>query len=329
MLEQFEKTGEQALAELQDVADLAALEQFRIKYLGRKGQVTQMLSQIGKFPPEQKPKAGQLANKIKKDVSGAFEEKKSALQARQEKPKELIDVTLPGLQPRIGKKHVITQTLNELLEIFGRMGFGVAYGPEVENEWHNFIALNIGPEHPARDPSDNFYISDDTLLRSQTSTIQIRVMERTKPPIRVVAPGRVYRPDTVDATHMYMFHQLEALVVDEGISMVDMKTTIEQFIHALFGPDTEWRFRPSFFPFTEPSAEVDLLLKDKAGNESWVEMGGCGMVDPNVFDAVGIDSEKYTGWAFGFGIERLAMRKYEITDIRLLFENDLRFLSQF
>jgi phenylalanyl-tRNA synthetase alpha chain len=329
MLEQFEKIGEQALDDLQKVTGLAALEQFRIKYLGRKGQVTQMLSQIGKFPPEEKPRAGQLANKIKKDVTGAFEEKKKILQVRQEKPKELIDVTLPGVPVRIGKKHVITQTLNELLEIFGRMGFGVAYGPEVEDEWHNFIALNIGPEHPARDPSDNFYISDDTLLRSQTSTIQIRVMEHTKPPIRVVAPGRVYRPDTVDATHMYMFHQLEALVVDEGISMVDMKTTIEQFIHALFGPGTEWRFRPSFFPFTEPSAEVDLLLKDKAGNESWVEMGGCGMVDPNVFDAVGIDSEKYTGWAFGFGIERLAMRKYEITDIRLLFENDLRFLSQF
>ena len=329
MLEQFEKIGEQALAELRKVADLAALEQFRIKYLGRKGQVTQMLSQIGSFPPEQKPKAGQLANKIKRDVSGAFEEKKEALLSQQEKPKELIDVTLPGVPVRIGKKHVITQTLNELLEIFGRMGFSVAYGPEVEDEWHNFIALNIGPEHPARDPSDNFYISEQTLLRSQTSTIQIRVMERTKPPIRVVAPGRVYRPDTVDATHMYMFHQLEALVVDEGISMVDMKTTIEQFIHAFFGPDTKWRFRPSFFPFTEPSAEVDLLLKDKSGNESWVEMGGCGMVDPNVFDAVGIDSEKYTGWAFGFGIERLAMRKYEITDIRLLFENDLRFLSQF
>jgi phenylalanyl-tRNA synthetase alpha chain len=329
MPEQFEKIGEQALAELQKVADLAALEQFRIKYLGRKGQVIQMLSQIGKFPPEQKPKAGQLANKIKKDVTGAFEEKKKNLLSQHEKPKEFIDVTLPGVRVRIGKKHVITQTLNELLEIFGRMGFGVAYGPEVEDEWHNFIALNIGPEHPARDPSDNFYISDETLLRSQTSTIQIRVMERTKPPIRVVAPGRVYRPDTVDATHMYMFHQLEALVVDEGVSMVDMKTTIEQFIHTFFGPDTKWRFRPSFFPFTEPSAEVDLLLKDKAGNESWVEMGGCGMVDPNVFDAVGIDSEKYTGWAFGFGIERLAMRKYEITDIRLLFENDLRFLEQF
>jgi len=329
MLEQFEKTGEEALAELQKVTDLAALEEFRIKYLGRKGQVTQMLSQIGKFPPEEKPRAGQLANKVKKDVSVAFEEAKNALQAQQGKPKELVDVTLPGIPVGIGKTHVITQTLDELLEIFGRMGFGVAYGPEVEDEWHNFIALNIGPEHPARDPSDNFYVSDDTLLRSQTSTIQIRVMESKKPPIRVVAPGRVYRPDTVDATHMYMFHQLEALVVDEDISMVDMKTTIEQFIHTFFGPDTKWRFRPSFFPFTEPSAEVDLLLVDKTGSESWVEMGGCGMVDPNVFDAVGIDSEKYTGWAFGFGIERLAMRKYGITDIRLLFENDLRFLDQF
>jgi len=329
MLEQFEKTGSDALAELQKVTDLAALEDFRIKYLSRKGQITQLLSQIGKLPREQKPQAGQLANRIKNDVTKAFEQSKSDLESRREKPKELVDVTLPGLPANIGKPHVITQTLNELLEIFGRMGFGVAYGPEVEDEWHNFIALNIGPEHPARDPSDNFYIDDNTLLRSQTSTIQIRVMECTKPPIRIVAPGRVYRPDTVDATHMYMFHQLEALVVDEGVSMVDMKTAIEQFIGAFFGPETKWRFRPSFFPFTEPSAEVDLLMKDKTGKENWVEMGGCGMVDPNVFDAVGIDSEKYTGWAFGFGIERLAMRKYGITDIRLLFENDLRFLRQF
>jgi phenylalanyl-tRNA synthetase alpha chain len=329
MLEQFEKIGRDALAELRKIADLTVLEEFRIKYLGRKGRITQMLSQIGKLPSEQKPKAGQIANKIKIEISQAFEELGNTLRAQQQKPQELIDVTLPGIRVRIGKPHVITQTLNELLEIFGRMGFGVAYGPEVEDEWHNFIALNIGPEHPARDPADNFYIDDDILLRSQTSTIQIRVMERTKPPIRVVAPGRVYRPDTVDATHMYMFHQLEALVVDEGVSMVDMKTTIEQFIHTFFGPQTQWRFRPSFFPFTEPSAEVDLLLKDKAGKESWVEMGGCGMVDPNVFDAVGIDSEKYTGWAFGFGIERLAMRKYGITDIRLFFENDLRFLDQF
>ena len=330
MLEQFKKIGKDALADLKKVTDLTALEDFRIKYLGRKGQITQMLSQIGKLPSEQKRRAGQLANKIKQEVTKAFEKLKTALSESQTgKLQEFIDVTLPGMPVRVGKTHVITQTLNELLEIFGRMGFAVAYGPEVEDGWHNFVALNIGPEHPARDPSDNFYIDDDILLRSQTSTIQIRVMERCKPPIRIVAPGRVYRPDTVDATHMYMFHQLEALVVDEGISMVDMKTAIEQFIHAFFGQETKWRFRPSFFPFTEPSAEVDLLLADKSGKESWTEMGGCGMVDPNVFDAVGIDSEKYTGWAFGFGIERLAMRKHGITDIRLFFENDLRFLDQF
>lgn len=329
MLEQFEKIGKDALADLQKVADLKQLEEFRLKYLVRKGQVTQMLSRVGKLPPEQKPKGGQIANKIKKEVTEAFEQRKNDLMQSQKGTGELIDVTLPGKPVHVGKMHIITQTLNELLEIFGRMGFDVAYGPEVEDEWHNFVALNIGPEHPARDPSDNFYIEDNILLRSQTSTIQIRVMEKQKPPIRVVAPGRVYRPDTVDATHMFMFHQLEALVVDEDVSMVDMKTTIEQFIHAFFGPETKWRFRPSFFPFTEPSAEVDLLLKDKSGKESWTEMGGCGMVDPNVFDAVGIDSEKYTGWAFGFGIERLAMRKYDITDIRLFFENDLRFLDQF
>ena len=329
MLEKFETIGKDALAGLKKVTDLKVLEEYRIQYLGRKGQITQMLSQIGQFPPEQKPQAGQLANKIKKEVGAKFEQLKKTLLQSQEQTPELIDVTLPGIHVNIGKTHVITQTLNELLEIFGRMGFAVAYGPEVEDERHNFVALNMGPDHPARDPFDCFYIDDNTLLRSHTSPVQIRVMESTKPPIRVVAPGRVYRPDTVDATHMYMFHQLEALVVDEGVNMVDMKTTIEQFIHAFFGRDTKWRFRPSFFPFTEPSAEVDLLLADKSGKESWVEMGGCGMVDPNVFDAVEIDSEKYTGWAFGFGIERLAMRKYSIPDIRLLFENDLRFLEQF
>ena len=330
MLEQFEKIGKNALEGLKKVTDLESLEQFRIKYLARKGQITQMLSQIGQVPPEQKPQAGKLANKIKKDVTAAFEQlKKTLTESQGGKTQQFVDVTLPGIPTRIGKMHIITQTINELLEIFGRMGFDVAYGPEVEDQWHNFAALNIPPEHPARDPLDNFYIDDSTLLRSQTSTIQIRVMENKKPPIRVVAPGRVYRPDTVDATHMYMFHQLEALVVDEDVSMVDMKTAIDQFIHAFFSPDTKWRFRPSFFPFTEPSAEVDLLWVDKSGKEDWIEMGGCGMVDPNVFDAVGIDSEKYTGWAFGFGVERLAMRKYGITDIRLLFENDLRFLDQF
>ncbi len=329
MLEQFEKIGREALAELNEVHDLKALEDFRIKYLGRKGRIMQLLSEVGKLPAEEKPRGGQLANKAKNEVQAAFEERKKSLEDGQKQKREFIDVTLPGLPVQIGKPHVITQTIDELLEIFGRMGFGVAYGPEVEDDWHNFIALNIPPEHPARDPLDNFYVEDSTLLRSQTSTIQIRVMETKKPPIRVVAPGRVYRPDTVDATHMFMFHQLEALVVDEGVTMSDMKTTIEQFIHVFFGAETQWRFRPSFFPFTEPSAEVDLLLTDKAGNEKWVEMGGCGMVDPNVFNAVGIDSEKYTGWAFGFGIERLAMRKYDIPDIRWFTENDLRFLQQF
>ena len=330
MLEQFEKVGKDALEELKSVKDSASLEQFRIKYLGRKGLILQMLTQIGKVVAEQRPAAGQLANRIKNDVSAAFEQLKGKiLDVDRAKKKQLIDVTVPGRIPRIGKRHIITQTIDELLEIFARMGFSVAYGPEVEDEWHNFVALNIPAEHPARDPLDNFYIDDNTLLRSQTSTIQIRVMEKQKPPIRLVAPGRVYRPDTVDATHMFMFHQLEALVVDEGVSMVDMKTTIDQFIKAFLGKDAKWRFRPSFFPFTEPSAEVDLLLVDKTGKEGWVEMGGCGMVDPNVFDAVGIDNEKYTGWAFGFGIERLAMRKFGITDIRLFYENDLRFLNQF
>jgi phenylalanyl-tRNA synthetase alpha chain len=330
MLEQFEEIGNSALEDLKKVTDLKSLEDFRIKYLGRKGQVTQMVSRISQFPPEQRPQAGQLANKIKTEVNAAFGQlRDTLLEAQRDESQELIDVTLPGVPTNIGRPHIITQTISELLEIFGRMGFAVAYGPEVEDEWHNFVALNIGPDHPARDPFDCFYVGDNALLRSHTSPVQIRVMERTKPPIRVVAPGRVYRPDTVDATHMYMFYQLEALVVDEGVTMVDMKTTIDQFIRVFLGPATKRRFRPSFFPFTEPSGEVDLLLADKTGEENWVEMGGCGMVDPNVFDAVGIDSEKYTGWAFGFGVERLAMRKYGIRDIRLLFENDLRFLKQF
>ncbi len=330
MLEQFTNIGKDALEQLKTIDNSPSLEQFRIKYLGRKGLITRMLTQIKEVPPDKRPQAGQLANKIKKEVTEAFEQARQSLdRAEQDGKKQFVDVTLPGIKPSIGRPHIITQTINELLEIFARMGFSVAYGPEVEDEWHNFVALNIPAEHPARDPQDNFYIDDRLLLRSQTSTIQIRVMENTKPPIRLVAPGRVYRPDTVDATHMFMFHQLEALVVDEGVSMVDMKTTIDQFIKAFLGRDAKWRFRPSFFPFTEPSAEVDLLLADKSGKETWVEMGGCGMVDPNVFDAVGIDSEKYTGWAFGFGIERLAMRKYGVTDIRLFYENDLRFLRQF
>jgi phenylalanyl-tRNA synthetase alpha chain len=330
-LEQFKEVGKRALADLGGIKSSQDLEEYRIKYLSRKGEVTQLLGGLGKIPKELRAEAGKLANQVKTEVNQAFQKiqqdlKKSSASVPD---KPFFDVTLPGKEFRLGARHVIMQTIDELLELFGRMGFDVGYGPEVEDEYHNFVALNIDEKHPARDPLDNFYINDDTLLRSQTSTMQIRVMESRQPPIRVVAPGRVFRPDSVDATHMYMFHQLEALVVDEGVSMIDLKTTIDQFIKAFFGENTHWRFRPSFFPFTEPSGEVDLLLKNKAGNESWVEMGGCGMVDPNVFETVGYDPETYTGWAFGFGIERLAMRKYGITDIRWFYENDLRFLKQF
>jgi phenylalanyl-tRNA synthetase alpha chain len=332
VLEKFEQVGNEALESLKKVTNPAQLEEYRIKFLSRKGAVTEMLSQIGQAIPEQRKEAGAIANKIKQEVTEAFEQLKTNLQgagAQGAQKGPIVDVTLPGMEFEKGKAHIITQTINELLEIFGRMGFAIAYGPEVEDEWHNFVALNIPAGHPARDPSDNFCIDNNKLLRSQTSTIQIRTMEKQKPPIRVVAPGRVYRPDTVDATHMFMFHQLEALVVDEGISMVDMKSTIAQFINVFFGKDVKWRLRPSFFPFTEPSAEVDLLFVANDGTEKWIEVGGCGMVDPNVLNAVNIDSEKYTGWAFGFGIERLAMRKYGITDIRLFIENDVRFLKQF
>ena len=329
-LDSFKETGKKALAELKKVSNLAELEQFRIDFLSRKGEITNLMGLLGKLPKELKPQAGQLANKIKNDVKAAFDEAMANLQGSKKSASgPIFDVTLPGMAGVQGSAHLITQTIDELLEIFGRMGFDVAYGPEVEDDFHNFVALNIPEIHPARDPLDNFYIDNETLLRSQTSTVQIRVMENNKPPIRIVAPGRVYRPDSVDATHMYMFHQIEALVVDEGISMIDLKTTIDQFIQAFFGEGTTWRFRPSFFPFTEPSGEVDMLLTDKAGNEYWMEVGGCGMVDPNVFEKVGVDSEKYTGWAFGFGIERLAMRKFGIPDIRLFYENDMRFLEQF
>ena len=236
----------------------------------------------------------------------------------------------------LGRRHVLSRTIDEITDVFARMGFAVAYGPELEDEWHNFTALNIPPDHPAREATDNFYLGMEArrreaaplMLRSQTSTVQIRTMETLKPPLKVIAGGRVYRPDTHDATHYSMFHQVEGLYVDHGVSMVDLKTTLFQFARAYFGEQAEVRMRPSFFPFTEPSAEVDMKMQIK-GEWKWVELGGCGMVDPNVFKAVGYDPEEWTGFAFGLGIERIAMRKYGISDIRLLFENDARFLRQF
>jgi phenylalanyl-tRNA synthetase alpha chain len=238
-----------------------------------------------------------------------------------------FDFSLPGLRPRLGRKHPLTQTADELTDIFGRFGFSLATGPEVEDEWHNFDALNIPPSHPARDPADNFYVDSNTLLRSQTSTVQIRVMERQPPPVRVVAIGRVYRPDAIDATHSCMFHQVEGLYVDKHVTMADLKTMIRLFAASYLGRDVHIRFRPSFFPFTEPSVEVDMSWDVRGGK--WVELGGAGMVDPNVFRAVGYDPEVISGFAFGLGIERMCMRRHGIHDIRLFYENDIRFLEQF
>ncbi len=341
-----------AAADLAGAMTAAELEAFRIKYLGAKGLFKEAAEHLKTLPGPEKRGFGQRMNEIKVAVTAAFEGKKAAAETA---PKVVtgIDVTEPGRVAfeayRPGSLHIITQTINELTSLFARMGFAVAEGPELEDDFHNFDALNIPRTHPARDPLDNFYLerktaggtpalpggADSYMLRSQTSSVQIRVMQSQKPPIRIVAPGRVYRPDTVDATHLFQFHQLEALVVDQGITMVDLRTTIDQFAKAYFGGDVKTRFRPSFFPFTEPSAEVDVQVHLADGSTKWMEIGGCGMVDPNVFAAVGIDPEVYTGWAFGFGIERLIMRKHGIVnasnepDIRVLVENDLRFLRQF
>ena len=338
MLEKVQELEDRALAELDAVADANELEAFRIQYLGSKGELKSLMGLMKDVPKADKPAFGQSANQLKQKLQHAFDEKKAALGGEsggpaQGKAKPAIDVTEPGLPPRLGRKHVISQTIDEITEVFGRMGFDIATGPEVEDEYHNFVALNIPESHPARDPLDNFYLTDPAaenpmLLRSQTSTVQIRVMEQTAPPVRIVSLGRVYRPDEHDATHYSMFHQVEGLYVDENVSMVDLKTTLIQFAHAMFGEDSDVKLVPSYFPFTEPSAELYIKMDLGSGPE-WMEIGGCGMVDPAVFEHVGYDPEKWTGFAFGLGIERLAMRKHQIPDIRWLFENDLRFLRRF
>ena len=332
-----------ARGDLAAVQSAAELEAFRIKYLGTKGLLKDASDHLKTLPGPEKRGFGQKMNEVKNQITAAYEERKSAAAAA---PQVVtgVDITEPGrlqfADYHPGTLHIITQTINELSSLFSRMGFTVAEGPEVEDDFHNFDALNIPRIHPARDPLDNFYLerpkdAPTFMLRSQTSSVQIRVMQKQKPPIRIIAPGRVYRPDTVDATHLFQFHQLEALVVDEGISMIDLRTTIDQFAKAYFGHEVQTRFRPSFFPFTEPSAEVDVLVPLAEGKSRWMEIGGCGMVDPNVLVACNIDPEVYTGWAFGFGIERLIMRKHNIVnasgepDIRTLIENDLRFLKQF
>lgn len=326
-------TRARAEVELAAADNAEALEQFRIRYLGSKGLVKGLMKLLGSVHASQRPALGQAVNELSASLTERFEAKKRAIDDNGLAGTHRIDVTEPGVRPQLGNRHPVLKTADELIELFARMGFAVAEGPELEDEFHNFIALNIPPSHPARDPADNFYIECSSsspegasLLRSQTSTVQIRVMQRQKPPIRVVVPGRVYRPDEHDATHLSMFHQLEALVVDRGTTMVDLKSTILQFVHAYFGASTRVRFRPSFFPFTEPSAECDVFFEDHA---RWIELGGCGMVHPKVLEACGIDPQEYSGWAFGFGIERIAMRKYGVRDIRYFVENDVRFLRQF
>ena len=337
LLDDIEAIRERALRELRDATSPEAVEAWRIRYVGLKGLVKATLARLREVPPAVKAAAGKAANDLKNALQAAYDSRAAAMPAAKAvHAGPLPDITLPGSRPPLGHAHVITHTVNELCDIFGRMGFTVAYGPEVEDEWHNFVALNIPPAHPARDVLENFYIDPRRMLRSQTSTVQIRVMEGQKPPIRIIAPGRVYRPDTVDATHGVMFHQIEGLYVDEGVTMSDLRTCLDQFAKAYFGPEIATRFRPSFFPFTEPSAEVDMTCPLCLGKKcpvckqtGWIELGGCGMVDPNVFDAVGYDSKKYTGFAFGMGIERMVMGKHGIPDLRLLFENDVRFLRQF
>ncbi|HMB05637.1 MAG TPA: phenylalanine--tRNA ligase subunit alpha [Isosphaeraceae bacterium] len=323
-LDALEATG---LAAFRQAETAEAVEAARIEFLGQKqGRVKAAQERLKALEPAARRGYGQRFNGVKRALEAAWDAARARAERPVAAPRGGIDVTLPGRRPRLGHRHPLTQTAEELIDLFGRLGFAVARGPEVEDIRHNFEALNIPPSHPARDPLDNFYLSETTMLRSQTSTVQIRVMERQPPPVRVIAIGRVYRPDTVDATHSFMFHQIEGLMVDRGVTMADLKSVLRLFAQSYLGEDVQIRFRPSFFPFTEPSVEVDMLWH---GGDRWVEMGGAGMVDPNVFRAVGYNPEEVTGFAFGLGIERLCMRRHGIDDIRLLYQNDTRFLGQF
>jgi phenylalanyl-tRNA synthetase alpha chain len=324
-----------ALQELATVSDLSSLEKFRIAYLAKKGALTTLLKGIAALPPEQRPEAGKLANQVKTNLTKRYEEAKERLSSKKGKEWSLLDVTLPGRRPARGHFHPVTKVLQEICEIFVRMGFKVVEGPEVELDYYNFEALNIPRDHPARDMQDTFYVSDNVLLRTHTSPMEVRVMESQAPPVRIIAPGKVYRRDS-DVTHTPMFHQVEGLLVDKGIGFSDLKGTLTGFVRQMFGRDTALRFRPSFFPFTEPSAEVDIRCVICGGKgcrtcsyTGWLEILGSGMNDPEIYKFVGYDPEVYSGFAFGMGIERVAMLKYGIEDIQLFYRNDMRFLRQF
>ena len=339
MKQQLENIENAAMTEASSSDSIKALDELRIKYLGKKGELTAILKQMGKLSAEERPVIGQLANKVRQDIEEAITSKMSALKAKEKERKmaaESIDITLPGKQQSIGKLHPLKIVENEIKEIFLGMGFSVADGPEVEYDYYNFEALNLPPDHPTRDTQDTFYITDNILLRTQTSSVQVHVMENQKPPIRIISPGCVYRSDAVDATHSPLFHQIEGLVVDKGITMSDLKGTLETLMKKLYGNDCKIRLRPHHFPFTEPSAEVDVMCFNCHGEgcrickgEGYIELLGTGMVHPKVLEGCGIDSSVYSGFAFGMGLERIVMRRFNISDMRLLFENDLRFLEQF
>lgn len=328
----FDDYHDSATAAIANAASASELEQVRIEFLGqKKGRLRDLQRLIGQASKEQKPLVGKRFNEVRTSVQSRLESRLSEFSLQTRHQASDFDPTLPGHRPSIGNLHPITRTIEKFREIMGRFGFNVVEGPEIEDERHNFDALNIPHDHPARDPLDNFYVATANtvaggpiLLRSQTSTVQIRTMQAVKPPVRIVSLGRVYRPDTMDATHSCMFHQMEGLLVDKDVTMSQLKTILSLFARSFLGPEVEIRFRPSFFPFTEPSVEVDMKW-----GESWMEIGGAGMVDPDVFRAVGYDPDEVTGFAFGLGIERFCMKHYEVDDIRRFYENDLRFLRQF
>ncbi len=324
MIDALKNLESEAQKELSESTDSNHLEALKIKYLGRKGLFTVLSGKISSLSSEERRLAGQEMNRVKKALESLFSSKESSFKNTSAE-KEKLDVTMPGTFHSPGNLHPLTQVINEVSEIFTKLGFSLVDGPEVETEHYNFEALNIPLQHPARDSFDTFYLDNGKLLRSQTSTVQIRVMEKTKPPVKIIAPGKVFRPDATDATHSFMFHQIEGLLVDEGIRFTDLKGVLYAFARDFFGPKTRLRFRPHFFPFTEPSAEIDIYSETRG----WLEILGAGMVHPNVLEAVKIDPKKYTGFAFGMGVERLAMLKYGVEDIRQFFENDIRFLRQF
>lgn len=324
---QLEELRHAATDAIAKCPSLEELEQLRVKYLGKKGELSQILRGMGKLSPEERPVVGSLSNTVKEELQNRLEQQKQQLQQAQiaaQIQAETLDVTMPGVNRPLGRIHPLNGVVDRVLDIFVGLGYTVATGPQIETDYYNFEALNTPQDHPARDMQDTFYLPGGNLLRTHTSSVQIRYMEQNEPPIRIIAPGRVYRRDTVDATHSAVFHQVELLAVDKGLKFTDLKGTIKEFLQRMFGDDLPVQFRASYFPFTEPSAEVDVQWKGK-----WLEVMGCGMVDPNVLKAVGYDPEVYTGFAAGFGVERFAMVLHQIDDIRRLYSSDLRFLKQF